>query len=216
MSDQKEKLKIAVLASGQGTNLQALIDNCANGTINGEIKAVVSNKKYAYALTRARTAHIEALVFDPKKHATRTVWCSKIAKTLKDRGIQFICLAGFMVKIEPCLIRSYPNHIINIHPALLPKYGGKGMYGRFVHEAVLKNKENESGCTVHLVDEVFDHGRILAQTKVTISSDETPATLAEKIHAKEHILYVQVLKDVCAGKINLDGPVNESLSRSSS
>lgn len=184
--------------------MQALLDACKAGKINAEIVAVVSNKKYAYALTRARQENIETLLFEPEKFQSRTVWCSKIAKALKERNVDLICLAGFMLKIEACLIRSFPNRIINIHPALLPKYGGKGLYGRHVHEAVLQAQEKESGCTIHLVDEIYDHGTIIAQAKVAVEPGDTPETLAQKIHVKEHELYVAVVRDVCSGKINLD------------
>src|SRR5687767_8657895 len=144
MSESGKK-RIAVLASGNGTNLQALLDACRSGAINGEVAVVVSNQKYAHALTRAREANIETLVFEPQKFQSRTVMCSRMAKALKEKNIDLICLAGYMLRIEPCLIRSFPHRIVNIHPALLPKFGGKRMYGRHVHEAVLKSEEKESG-----------------------------------------------------------------------
>lgn len=200
-SSMSEKKRIAVFASGNGTNLQALMDACQAQKIHGEIVVVVSNKKYVGALERAQKANIETLVFEPAKFKTRTVWCATIAKQLNDRNIDLICLAGFMLKLEPCIIRSFSNRIINIHPALLPKYGGKGMFGRHVHEAVLAAKEKESGCTIHVVDEFFDHGPILAQAKVNVEPTDTPDTLAEKIHKKEHALYVQVVSDICSNKI---------------
>jgi phosphoribosylglycinamide formyltransferase 1 len=203
MSESGKK-KIAVFASGNGTNLQALIDHCASGDIQGEIVAVVSNKKHAYAITRAKLAHIEPLVFEPENFQSRTVMCAKTAKALKERSVDLICLAGYMLKLEPCLIRTFPNRIINIHPALLPKYGGQGMFGHHVHEAVIKAKETESGCTVHVVDEIYDHGPVLAQARVSIEPTDTPETLAQKIHAEEHKVYVSVLRDICSGKINLD------------
>jgi phosphoribosylglycinamide formyltransferase-1 len=196
--------KLAVFASGNGTNLQALIDECKAGNVNAEISAVVSNKKYAGAISRAREAKIETLVFDPADYKSRTLWCSKMAKALNERNIDLVCLAGFMMKLEPCMVRSFPNRIINIHPALLPKYGGKGMYGRRVHEAVIAAAEKESGCTIHVVDEIYDHGAIVAQAKVPVTPDDTPDTLAEKIHTEEHKLYVGVVKDICSGKIDLD------------
>jgi len=204
MSNLPPQKKIAVLASGNGTNLQALIDACKSGEINGEIVVVASNKKYAFALNRARDAKIETLVFEPSDYSTKTEMCAKMAKALNEREVNLVCLAGYMMKLEPCMLRSFPNRILNIHPALLPKFGGKGMFGKLVHEAVIKEKESESGCTVHLVDEIYDHGAILAQAKVKVSADDTAESLAEKIHPKEHALYVSVLKDVCSGKINLD------------
>lgn len=204
MQPSSQRWRIAVFASGSGSNLQALIDHCQSGEINGEIVAVVSNKKYSFALTRAKNANIETLVFEPEPCLSRTVWCLKIVRALQERQVDLVCLAGFMLKLEPCMIRAFPNRILNIHPALLPKYGGKGMFGMHVHKAVLDDKEPESGCTVHLVDEIFDHGPILAQIKVKVEPGDSPETLAEKIHPKEHELYVSVVKDICSGKLNLD------------
>jgi phosphoribosylglycinamide formyltransferase 1 len=202
--DAPAKKRIAVLASGNGTNLQAIMDACSQGEINGEVTAVVSNRKYAYALNRARSANIPTLLYENEKYPTKTVMCAKMSKALKELNIDLICLAGYMSKLEPCIIRSFPRRIVNIHPALLPKYGGKGMYGRFVHEAVIKAQEKESGCTVHVVDEVYDNGPIIAQAKVNVDPMDTPETLAEKIHAQEHQLYVSVVKRICNGEINLD------------
>lgn len=203
MPEAKPKTRIAVLASGNGSNFQALIDACKAGDINGEIVILVSNKRHAYAITRAREAGIEVLVMEPEKFKSRTLHCATIAKALNERNIDLVLLAGYMLKLEPCMTRAFPNHILNIHPALLPKYGGKGMYGRHVHEAVIKAQEKESGCTVHIVDDIFDNGPILAQAKVSVEPSDTPETLAEKIHPIEHKLYVSVVRDVCSGKIKL-------------
>lgn len=204
MSEARPKLRIAAMASGNGTNFQALADACRDGVIHGEMVALVSNTRYAGALERARAMGIETLIFDPKKFPTRTVFCAKIAKALHEKNVQLVCLAGYMMKLEPCMVRGFPNRILNIHPALLPRFGGKGMYGRFVHEAVIKAQEKESGCTVHLVNEIYDEGPIVAQARVPVDPADTPETLAAKIHAEEHKLYVSVVRDVCAGKIDLD------------
>jgi phosphoribosylglycinamide formyltransferase-1 len=204
MSEARPKTRIAVLASGNGTNFQALADACRSGEINGDIVALFSNQKYAYALSRARDAGIEDVYFDPEKFPTRTVYCAKMAKALKELTVGLVCLAGYMMKVEPCMVRAFPNRIINIHPALLPKYGGKGMYGRHVHEAVIAAREKESGCTVHIVTEVYDEGPIIGRTSVPVDSFDTAETLAQKIHEQEHKLYVSVVKDICAGKIDLD------------
>jgi phosphoribosylglycinamide formyltransferase 1 len=198
------KTRIAVFASGNGSNFQALIDACKSGEINGEIVALVTNKRHAYAVTRARNAKIEVLLFEPEKFNSRTVMCAKTAKALNERNVDLVVLAGYMLKLEPCMVRSFPNKIVNIHPALLPKYGGKGMFGHHVHEAVLAAKETESGCSVHLVDEIYDHGQVLAQERVTVDPTDTPQTLAEKIHLKEHALYVSVVKRICSGELKLE------------
>jgi len=196
--------RLGVLVSGNGTNLQALIDACKQREIKGEIVLVASNRKHAYALVRAREAGIPTLVFEAEKYKTKTLMCSKMAQAFKEKEVDLICLAGYLLKLEPCLIRSFPRRIINIHPALLPKYGGTGMYGHHVHKAVLANKETESGCTVHLVDEIFDHGPILAQNHVPVKPDDTAETLAQRIRPKEHELYVSVVKHICTGKLDLD------------
>src|SRR5437879_4625085 len=124
----KDKTRIAVFASGNGTNFQALVDACQSGEINGEIVALVTSKRHAYAATLARQAKIEVLLFELKKFHSRTTMCSKIAKALKERNVELVCLAGYLLKLEPCMVRSFPGRIINIHPALLPKYGGQGLY----------------------------------------------------------------------------------------
>ncbi len=198
------KKRIAVLASGNGTNFQALYDACKRGDINGEVVVLISTQKYAFALARAREMSVETLIFEPAKYKTRTQMYSKMSIALTEREIDLVCLAGYMMKIEPSMTRAFPNRILNIHPALLPKFGGKGMYGRRVHAAVLEAQEKESGCTVHVVNDVYDDGPIVAQARVRVSSDDTPESLAAKIHTEEHALYVSVVRDVCSGKINLD------------
>lgn len=204
MSVSSDKKRIAVLASGGGSNFQALADACANGTINGEIVVLISNKRHAYAVSRARTMKIETLVFDPAQFNSRTVHCAKMVKALNERNVDLVCLAGYLLKLEACMIRAFPNRILNIHPSLLPKFGGKGMYGHHVHAAVLAANEKESGCSVHLVNEVFDEGPLLAQTKVPVKQGDTPEMLAERILPHEHELYISVVRDICSGKLDLD------------
>lgn len=198
------KKRIGVLASGGGSNFQALADACADGTINAEIVVLITNKRHAYAVTRARTMKIESLLFDPAAFNSRTVHCAKMTKALNERNVDLVCLAGYLLKVEACMIRAFPNRILNIHPALLPKYGGKGMYGHHVHAAVIAAQEKESGCSVHLVNEVFDEGPVIAQARVPVQPDDTPEKLAERILPYEHKLYVSVVKDICSGKLDLD------------
>lgn len=199
-----EKTRIAVFASGNGSNFQALVDACESGEIKGEVVALVTTQRHAYAATRARMHKIDVLFFEPEKYNSRTTMCSKMAKALHEKNVELVCLAGYMLKLEPCMVRSFPNRILNIHPALLPKFGGQGMYGKRVHEAVIAAGESESGCTIHLVDEIYDNGPVLAQAKVPVQPNDTPETLAERIHAQEHALYVSVVKRICSGEINLD------------
>ena len=197
--------RIAVLVSGNGTTLQAIIDATKNGELPGvEIALVLSNKPDIMALERAKKAGIETMVMPPKDFPMRSLWCSAMAKEVKKRRVDLVCLAGFLQKLEPCFVRSFPGRIINTHPALLPKFGGAGMYGLHVHEAVLEAGEKESGCTIHLVDEEYDHGRTLAQIKVPVKSADTPETLAERVQMEERKLYPRIIKMIQEGKLKLE------------
>lgn len=190
-----DKVKIGVLVSGGGTNLQAIIDGVKSGAIpSAEMAIVISNKEDAYALTRAQQADVPNLFLDPKAYRTRDDFFTQVIYELVESGADMVCLAGFLLKLEPNIIRKFKGRILNIHPALLPKYGGKGMYGHFVHEAVLKSGDKESGCTVHVVDEEFDHGPILLQRKVAVSPDDTAEKLAARVLEQEHLLYPEAVK----------------------
>lgn len=174
---------IAIFASGTGTNARKIIEHIAADK-NPRIKValVVSNKADAGVLKIAEIHHIPALVIDKEKFFHGNAYTDE----LKEAGIDFIILAGFLWKLPPALIKAWPKKIINIHPALLPKYGGKGMYGHFVHEAVIAAKEKESGITIHYVDELYDHGQIIFQATCKVEEEDTPESLAKKIQALEH------------------------------
>ena len=190
-----EKIKIAVLVSGSGSNLQSMRDAVKTGAgPSAEIAIVISNKESAYALTRAQQANIPHLLLDPKAYRTREDFFAQVIYELEEIRADMICLAGFLLKLEPNIIRKFKGRILNIHPALLPKYGGKGMYGHFVHEAVLKSGEKESGCSVHVVDEEFDHGPVLLQRKIAVQPQDTPETLAARVLEQEHLLYPEAVK----------------------
>lgn len=202
-----QKIRIGVLVSGNGTNLQSIIDATKIEILScAEVAVVISNKKDAFALKRAEQSKIESLFLDPKDFSSRSDYFQTVGDELKKREVSLICLAGFLLKCEPNLIRLYPNRIVNIHPSLLPKFGGKGMYGMRVHEAVIQAGEKESGCTVHLVDEEYDHGPVLLQRKVPVLSTDTVETLSQKVLKEEHMAYpeaVRILidrefKNVCA------------------
>ncbi len=175
-------IQIGVLVSGGGSNLQAILDATQAGVLKNlaRVALVVSNKKEAFALERAQKAGAESLFLDPKSFAARQDFFQQIIDEFRKRKVDVVCLAGFLLKLEPNIIAAYRGRILNIHPALLPKYGGKGMYGHYVHEAVIRACEKESGCTVHLVDEEFDHGPALGQRKVPVLPDDTPETLAAR------------------------------------
>lgn len=173
--------QIAILVSGSGTNAQKIIEHFANSE-KANISVVISDNREAYALTRAQNLGIEALAL------TRADFRSgaRPLAELRKRDIDLVILAGFLSLVPKCLIEAYPDRIINIHPALLPKFGGKGMYGDHVHRAVIEAGKSESGITIHTIDEHFDRGTIIAQYTTPVSSDDTPESLATKIHALEH------------------------------
>ena len=193
---------IAVFISGGGSNLQALIDATEEGILHARIALVVASSAKAYGLERAKNAGIEGLVFTSKNFATPEAAGKYLLDLLKAREIDYIALAGYLKLLPLGVVRSFKGRIVNIHPALLPKHGGKGMYGHYVHEAVLANNEQESGVTVHLVDEVYDHGRILEQVKVPVKPGDTPDDLAASVLVQEHRLYPRVLDKLIKGYYN--------------
>jgi phosphoribosylglycinamide formyltransferase-1 len=189
-----KKLNLAVLCSGGGTNLQALIDAVENGELSAEIKIVISNNSNAFALERARKHNIRTLHLSHKQFATPEEFDQRLLKVLKQNQIDMIILAGYMKILSPTIIRAYKNRILNIHPALLPQFGGPGMYGMHVHEAVIKSGVKITGVTVHIVDEVYDHGAIVMQKPVEVKDDDTPETLAERVLKVEHDTYKKAIQ----------------------
>ena len=193
MSEEKvaENINIAIFASGAGSNAQKIIDHFRDHpTII--IKLIVCNKEGAGVLSIAKKEHVSSLIIDKERFFRGDAFVAD----LKEQAIDFVVLAGFLWKIPVKLIQAYPNKIINIHPALLPKYGGKGMYGGFVHEAVIAASEIESGITIHYVDELYDHGGVIFQASCTIDKADTPETLAKKIHTLEHLHYPRIVEEV--------------------
>ncbi len=193
-----DKARLAVFISGSGTNLQSIIDSCADGTIPGEVVLVVSNKPEVQGLVRAQRAGINTVVYRRKKFSDGKAADDYLLQLLVSHETDVIALAGYLKLLPPPVVRKYRNRILNIHPGLLPKYGGKGMYGHHVHEAVLASGDTESGVTIHVVDEIYDHGKIVAQEKVPVLPGDTPDDLAARVLAVEHKLYPQVLKKICA------------------
>jgi phosphoribosylglycinamide formyltransferase 1 len=183
--------KIALFASGSGTNVQRITEYFQNSEIV-QVDCILTNNKNAYVLERAKNLHIQSFIFS-KEDFYNT---SCIVNMLLDRNIDLIVLAGFLWLVPKNLLDSYRNRIINIHPALLPKYGGKGMYGMHVHQSVIENKETESGITIHYVDENYDEGNIIFQAKCIIDKTDTPELLAKKIHMLEYDYYPKVISDV--------------------
>ena len=181
--------KIVVFASGAGSNAKKIIEYFQGHKLI-TVSLIVCNKPDAGVLRIAEQAGIPTLLIEKEKFFRGNAYTDE----LKERTIDFIVLAGFLWKIPDALINAYRGKIINIHPALLPNYGGKGMYGGFVHEAVISNKEKESGITIHFVDEHYDHGDIIFQMRCTIKDGDTPEMLAEKIHELEHAYYPKVIE----------------------
>lgn len=174
--------KIAVLVSGGGTNLQALIDAEKNGIIkSGKIELVISNKPGAYALTRAENAGIKTAVINNKEYDTREAFEAEVKSVLKENGIELIILAGFMCILTESFTSSYPKRIINVHPSLIPSFCGEGFYGLKVHEAALAYGVKVTGATVHFVNEIPDGGQIILQRAVYIEPQDTPETLQKRV-----------------------------------
>ena len=200
----QETARIAVFLSGTGSNLKALIDASKCGILSAKIAFVVSNRAKAYGLTIAAEEGIETFVFKGKRYATPEEAGADLLHRLQQRRIDYIALAGYLRLLPPSVVKAFRNRIVNIHPAPLPKYGGKGMYGHHVHEAVLAAGEAESGPTVHLADEIYDHGKVLEHAPVEVLPDDTPDTLAARVLIQEHRLYPRVLQKLIKGEYNLD------------
>ena len=185
------KRKIAIFASGSGTNAEQIIRHLKDHE-NITVALVLSNNPKAYVLERAENNQIPHYVFSRHVFYKERI----VDEILKLNGIDFIVLAGFMWLVPERFVKNYPNRIVNIHPALLPKYGGKGMYGKYVHEAVVKNKEKESGITIHWVNEHYDEGNIIFQATCPVTSQDSPDDVAEKVHALEYEHYPKIIEKV--------------------
>ncbi len=186
--------KIAIFASGSGSNTKNIVEYLKDQK-NINVSLIVSNKSDAGVLKIAKKHSIPTLVLDKETFFSGNDHVKELRKT----GIEFIVLAGFLWKVPPALIKAFPGKIINIHPALLPKYGGKGMYGLHVHQAVIDNKEAESGITIHYVDEQYDHGNILFQATCAVLSNDTAESLAKRVLELEHKHYPAVIEQLVEG-----------------
>jgi phosphoribosylglycinamide formyltransferase-1 len=195
--------KLVVMVSGGGTNLQALIDACADGTINADIAGVISSKDGVYAIERAKAAGIPWTVIKAADYPDQDSRDAAIAEAVERFSGQAIVLAGYMSILGSKLVRKYK--IVNIHPALIPSFCGKGYYGLRVHKAVLEYGAKVSGATVHFVDEGTDTGPIIMQKCVPVLDEDTPETLAARVLEAEHDILVQSVKLLCDGKLELNG-----------
>lgn len=183
--------KIALFASGSGSNVENIVNYFKNNS-NVSIELVLSNKANAYVLERAKNLNIKSLVFNRADFYESDT----IVETLKKLEIDLVVLAGFLWLVPENLVKAFPNKIINIHPALLPKYGGKGMYGDKVHQAVVSNKETVSGITIHFVNERYDEGAIIFQGECPVTPDDMPEDVAQKVHALEYKHFPEVIEQL--------------------
>lgn len=197
MSDKEsfQNKKIVIFASGSGTNAENIIKHFQN-TTNIKVVAVLSNRRSAGVLKRAHDLNVKALLFD-KEALYHT---NDVLNILKDIKPDLIVLAGFLWLFPSNIIQEFPDRIINIHPALLPKYGGKGMYGSRVHESIITNREKESGITIHYVNEKYDEGNTIFQAKTKIEPDDTAESLADKIHQLEYQHFPEVIQQLLENK----------------
>lgn len=198
------KLRLAVFSSHSGSNFQAIINSISKGELNAEIVCLITNNSKAYCVERAKQNGIPYFHISNITHPEQKEYEKAILSILNDFKVDLIILAGYMKIVPASVIKSYRNRILNIHPALLPKYGGKGMFGMNVHKAVIESGEKISGATVHLVDEIYDNGKILNQMQVEVLPNDTPESLAERVLEIEHKLYPLTIQLIAAGKIQLD------------
>ena len=197
--------RIAILLSGRhgrGSNMQAIAAACASGQISGQVAAVIGTTE-SPALARARELELTACDVSPRQ--PEPAYAEALQSALANARPDLVCLAGYMRKVPDTVVAEYAGRLMNIHAALLPAFGGQGMYGRHIHEAVLAYGAKVSGCTVHFVDEHYDTGPIILQSAVPVEDDDTPETLAARVLAAEHAAYPHAISLFAAGRLSLDG-----------
>ncbi|OGS52402.1 MAG: phosphoribosylglycinamide formyltransferase [Euryarchaeota archaeon RBG_13_61_15] len=199
-----KRIRIGVLASGGGTNLQSIIDSCEREEIDGEVVVVISNVPEASALERARKHGIDAFAF-PHKNLTREQHEADIIECLEQHRVDLVCLAGYLRVLTPLLVNKYAGRLMNTHPALLPSFGGVGMHGLNVHKAVLDYGCKVSGCTIHFVTLDVDGGPIILQKSVPVQENDSPEILQERILKEEHKLFLRAIELFAKGKLKIDG-----------
>ena len=197
------KKKIAVFASGEGSNFEAIVQASRQGRLAADVVGLLVSRAKIGALGRASLLGVPSRILAPKAFADAGAWDAAVLGQLKTWGADWVVLAGFLSLVGPKVVSAFPGRIVNCHPALLPKYGGAGMYGVKVHAAVLAAGEREIGVTVHLVDGEYDRGRILAQERLPITAGETAASLEAKVKALENAFYPKVLNDLVTGRITI-------------
>ena len=196
-------MNITVFASHGGSDMQAIIDGCKAGKIHADVVAMITNNEDSMAYERAKREGIDRYYLSHKEIPEESELEQKMLEVLDSHHTDMIFLAGYMRKLGDSILRKYQNRVFNIHPALLPKYGGKGMYGIHVHEAVIAAGEKVSGVTIHRVNEQYDSGDIVAQTEVPVEEGDTAETLAARVLKREHEFLVEVISEIADGKISL-------------
>ena len=202
-SQTRPALRLGFLASHGGSNMQAILDACQDGRLTAEPAVVISNNSGSHAFARARRAGVSAYHLSGKTHPKPDDLDAAILDVLHRHEVNLVILAGYMRLLGPKTIATYQRRILNIHPALLPSFGGKGLYGPAVHEAVLAAGDSVTGVTIHVVDEQFDRGPILAQVTVPVEKDDTTELLAARVLAQEHLLFVETLQRIERGELEL-------------
>jgi len=198
-----DPIRLAVLLSGGGTTLQNLLDRIAAGLLRAEIAVVVSSKADAFGLTRARQANLPAFVVERKSCASRVEFSDRIFAPCREAGVDLVCLAGFLQLLH--IPDDFVNRVLNIHPALIPAFCGKGYHGLAVHRAALDMGVKVSGCTVHFADNEYDHGPIVSQRVVPVLDDDTPESLAARVFAAECEAYPQAIQWFAQGRLRAEG-----------
>jgi phosphoribosylglycinamide formyltransferase-1 len=196
-------MKLGILASHTGTNFQAILDACQSGRLETRIAVVISNNSQSLALQRAKSAGLPSRHLSGATHPNPADLDQAMLATLQEYQVDLVVLAGYMKRLGSQMLSSYAGRIINIHPSLLPKFGGKGMYGSRVHEAVMKSGDTESGVSIHLVDGNYDTGPVIAQTKVPVLANDSAKSLAARVLKSEHSFYVDTLARITSGDISL-------------
>jgi len=198
-------MNIAVFASGRGSNFQAILNAIQHNVLPARICVVVSNNSAAGALDIARSSNVPAFHLSSRQFPSEAEFARQVLRILDDHKTEFIALAGYMKKLPSEIVRRFRHRIANVHPALLPAFGGQGMYGMKVHEAVIASGCKVSGATVHVVDEEYDCGPIVLQKTIQVAHDDTPEILAAKVLAIEHAIYPLALKAFAEGKVKIEG-----------
>ncbi len=204
-SEHISPFRLGVLASHDGTNFQSILDRCLTGEIPAQVGVVISNNSRSGAIRRAHQSGINSCHLSGETHPNKEALDKAMTHVLCDHRVDLVVLAGYMKKLGQCLLETFKGRVINIHPSLLPAFGGKGMYGKRVHQAVLDHGCAITGVTVHMVDGEYDHGRVIAQEIVPVLTGDTADTLARRVLQMEHRLYPSVVRRLAQGQIRMTG-----------